>query len=313
MFYSVVRGYSTDGVPIRAMALNHLSRSVAGAGGRPAPDLLDLPSGCCSDHLRLGSPPAQADPLLNVVGQASPQRLAPHFLQAPYPQLPQPEVGELGDRPAPARDLARRLRLPRRQPPPAPFRGAPGCLLGKFADSTMAEKDRPGSRGPALGNEAGSLPPGLPDLGKSAPCWPGRGRGWGWHHRPRLPDGTRAPSLAACAPASLSPPIKSPPRSAVARTVSCVVKPPSATTCSGSRPKLPWISSRAGHQLSLIAARLGHAHAHDAAVGRVGGNLQVMAGGKTHISANLRLALTAMLALHSAVWRTPLMKIGKLS
>ena len=49
--------------------------------------------------------PAQAEPLLNIIGEASPQHLAAGFLQPPHAELPQaelglqPQVAELGHRP----------------------------------------------------------------------------------------------------------------------------------------------------------------------------------------------------------------------
>src|SRR5271157_2932325 len=61
--------------------------------------------------------PAQAEPLLNIVGEASPQDFAAGFLQSPHAELPQselglqPQVAELGHRTAPTIGGARLLRL----------------------------------------------------------------------------------------------------------------------------------------------------------------------------------------------------------
>ena len=261
MSLAMVRTYLTDGVAIRAMASNHLLSSVVSAGCRHAVALRKLLSeelsGFSSCH-----PPTQAYPLLNVVRQASPQRLASHFLQAPHPKLPQtelslqPQVAKLGHRTAPPINLACRLRLHlghegrhlrylfRAHQPPSP--GSLGTAL------------RPQRTGPTVpGRRLVTMPDHshplfLTSVGQRLARRAGvgvAGRLINKGFRTELgaiPRRSKLRSRAACAPASIAPPINSTPRSAVASTVSWVVKPPSATTCFGSRPRLLSISSSAG-------------------------------------------------------------------
>jgi hypothetical protein len=102
---------------ITAMAWSHLFHLVVLPGERPGSDLFRLPGVSASRPLHLGSPPAPADPRLNVVGQASPQRLTSHFPQPANPKLPaaqlglQPKVAKRSYRSAPPINLARRVRL----------------------------------------------------------------------------------------------------------------------------------------------------------------------------------------------------------
>src|SRR5437762_12097586 len=60
---------------------------------RPSAPGVALPAPLRRPPRRFPPPPAQADPLLNVVGQASPRRLHRDFEQAAQAELPQTDLG----------------------------------------------------------------------------------------------------------------------------------------------------------------------------------------------------------------------------
>ena len=99
------------------------------------------------------SPPAQPNPLLDVVGQRRPQNLQPHFHQSAQPKLFQPQfvfdprIGKFRHRSALSIDRSWPLRFASSQRTAAPpVNGQPGSPSDHdagYPDSTPSETDKP--------------------------------------------------------------------------------------------------------------------------------------------------------------------------